>query len=101
MEIHGIIQFKHFYLLDFSLGIWKFKDINNNITICVIWLWDMVFFVEGETQANGIWKQDPEANILMMKKVLRMESGEGSTMKNFIVCTVQQIVRVTKCKKIK
>ena len=31
----------------------------------------MVSYIKGGTQAKGIWKQDPEANILM-----RMENGE-------------------------
>ena len=27
------------------------------------WLWSMVSYIKGGTQAKGIWKQDPEANI--------------------------------------
>ena len=43
----------------------------------------MVSFIKGGTQAKGIRRYDPETNIWM-----RMGSGEGFTMRNFIVCTV-------------
>ena len=44
-------------------------------------------YIKGGTQAKGIWKQDPEANIWT-----QMMSGEGSTMSNFIFCTVHLIL---------
>ena len=28
-----------------------------------IWLWSMVSYIKGGTQAKGIWKHDSEANI--------------------------------------
>ena len=59
------------------------------IASCAIWLWNMVSYIKGEIQAKGIWKQDPEVNI--WARGMRMDSGEGSTMRNFIVCTVHLI----------
>jgi len=41
-------------------------------------------------QAKGIREQDPKANYLGPRQ-MRMGSGEGSTMRNFIVCTVHLI----------
>ena len=29
----------------------------------MLWLWNLVSYIEGWMQAKGIWKQDPEANI--------------------------------------
>ena len=29
---------------------------NNNIASCAIWLWNMVSYIIGGTQAKGIWK---------------------------------------------
>ena len=46
--------------------------------LCALWCLSM--------QAKGFWKQDPEANIWM-----RMGSGEGFAMRNFIICTVHLI----------
>ena len=30
---------------------------------CAIWLWNMVSYIQGRTEAMGIWKQDPDVNI--------------------------------------
>ena len=63
-----IIQSKYSCLLDSSLRIFRIKTyINNNIASCAIWLWNMVSYIKGRTQAKGIWKQDPEANIWAQK----------------------------------
>ena len=52
----------------------------------------MVSYIKEGTQAKGIRKWDPETNIWM-----RMGSGEGFTMRNFLVCNVPtNIVRVIK-----
>ena len=51
----------------------------------------MVFYFKGGMQAKGIWKQDYELNIW---------AHNGSTMRNFIVCTIHLIYSV-KLKKIK
>ena len=57
----------------------------------------MVSFIKGGTQDKGIRRYDPEANIWM-----RMGSGEGFTMKNFIVCTVKpNMVRVIKSRRLR
>ena len=57
----------------------------------------MVSFIKGKTQAEGIRRLDPEANIWM-----RMVNGEGFTMRNFIVCTVApNIVRVIKSRRLR
>ena len=29
----------------------------------VIWLWNLISYIKGRSQAKGTWKQDPEANI--------------------------------------
>ena len=41
----------------------KILQYGNNIAICSIWMWNMVYYIKGEIQTKGIWKQDPEANI--------------------------------------
>ena len=41
-----------------------FNAENNNIASCAMWMWSMVSYIKGGTRAKGIWKQDPEANIL-------------------------------------
>ena len=58
----GYYSVQTFCPLDCSLRIWKLKY-NNNIASCAIWLWNMVSYIKGGIQAEGIWKQDPEANI--------------------------------------
>ena len=76
----GVALFSTFltYFLSFQFSGFTFI-LAPNIANCAIWLWNMVSYIKGGTQAKGIWKQDPEANIWM-----RMVSGEGSTMSNFI-----------------
>ena len=44
--------------------------------------------IKGERQAKGIWKQGPEVNIWAQEGY---GSGEGFTMRNFIVSIVQLI----------
>ena len=59
-QIHVIIQSKDSCLLD------NLKIKINKIIIfasCDIRMWNMVSYIKGGVQANGIWKQDPEANI--------------------------------------
>ena len=57
----------------------------------------MVSFIKGGMQAKDIQRYDPEANIWM-----RMGSGEGFTMRNFIVCTAApNIVRVIKSRRLR
>jgi len=57
----------------------------------------MVSLIKGLTQAKGIRRYDPETNIWM-----RMGSGEGFRMWNFIVCTIApNIVRVIKSRRLK
>ena len=57
----------------------------------------MVCSIKGGTQAKVIQKYDPEANIRM-----RMGSGEGFRIRNFIVCTVSpNIVRVIKFRRLR
>ena len=49
----------------------------------------MVSYIKGGSQAKGIWKQDPDVNIWAQEGW--EGSGEGSTMRNFIVCTIHLI----------
>jgi hypothetical protein len=46
-----------------SLNLLISNILNNNIVSCAIWLWSMVSYIKGGTQAKGIWKEDPEANV--------------------------------------
>ena len=59
------------------------------ITSSDIWLWNLGSYTKGGMQAEDIWKQDPEANI--WARGMTMESGEGFTMSNFVVCAVHLI----------
>ena len=34
----------------------------------MIWLWNMVSYINGGMHAKGIWKQDPEVNILARER---------------------------------
>ena len=56
---------------------------------CPSWFWSMTSYIKGGTQAKGIWKQDPEANI-WSPRGMRMGNGDDFTMRNIIVCTVHQ-----------
>jgi hypothetical protein len=51
---------------------------------------NMVLYIKRGTQAKGILKQDPEANI-WAQEGCEWKSEKGSTMRNFIVCTVHLI----------
>ena len=53
-------------------------------------MWGMVSYIKRETQAKFIWKKDPLANI-WAQAGCGMDSGEGSTMRDFIDCTVHLI----------
>ena len=68
----------------------EFKYLNNNIASSAIWFWNMVSYIKGGMQAKGIWKKDPEVNI-WAQEGREWGSGEGSTMRNFMVCTVNLI----------
>ena len=50
---------------------------------CAIWLWNMVSYIK------GIWKQDPQANILAQEGW--EGNWEGPRMRNFIIYTVHLI----------
>ena len=64
MEINAIIHSKYLRILDFLVRIWKLKNIfKNYIVSYVLWLWDIVPYIKGGAQANGIWKTDLEVNI--------------------------------------
>ena len=52
-------------------------------------VYGIVSCTKGATQAKGIWKQDPEANIWAQRD--ENGTGQGFTMRNFIVCTVHII----------
>ena len=39
------------------------KELDYNIASCAIWLWNVVYYIKGGTQAKGTWKQDPGVNI--------------------------------------
>ena len=58
------------------------KHIKNNIASCAIWLWNMVSYVKG-----GIWKQDPEANILAWEWGMEKALQWGTS----VICTVHLI----------
>ena len=53
------------------------------------WLWNTGSYIKIGTQAKSIWKQYLERNICL--KGMRILSGEGYTMRDFIVCTVHLI----------
>jgi hypothetical protein len=50
----------------------------------------MIYDIKGGMHAEGIWKQDPEANILTQERLNR-GSGEGFTMRTFIVYAIYHI----------
>ena len=51
------------------------------------WLWNVVSYIKGRMQANSIWKKGPWDKYFGSRG-MKMGSGEGSTMRSFIICTV-------------
>ena len=60
------------------------------IASCAIWWWSMVYYIKGGIQAKGIRKKGSWGEYLGPRGMI-MGSREGSTMRNFIVCTVHLI----------
>ena len=85
MEIHIIIQSKHFCLLDFSLSIskLKYKTIILPVVLYGNETWSLTLMEECRLRVF----ENRISRIIGM----RMGSGEGSTMRNFSVCTVHLI----------
>ena len=96
-EIRGIIHPKRFCFLDFSLRMWKLRYIyllmSNVIVKNDILRW-------GRNGARGYLKTGSWGEYLGPRG-MRMASGEGSTMRNFIVYTVHLLIRAIKSRRLR